>query len=259
MLRNVTKLADFAIQATDGNIGKVKRFFFDDEDWAIRYLIVETGNWIVRRNEVLISPIFIRELDWDNSEIHVNLTRDQVKHSPPMDSQQPISRKQEQEFFSYYRTPAYWSGYGLWGTGMHPEDMLSLAREPKAATWETSPEATPSEEKAEVRLHSSRELLKHKVFAYRGEVGKIVDIIFDDRSWAIRYLVVEPKKLLAGRKVLLSPWWTREISWKQKLVFVDMENATIEDAPTYDPNQPVTPEYEEQLVKHYGRSAVWKR
>jgi hypothetical protein len=58
---------------------------------------------------------------------------------------------------------------------------------------------------------------------------------------------------------LLSPWWTREISWKQKLVFVDMENATIEDAPTYDPNQPVTPEYEERLVKHYGRSAVWKR
>lgn len=253
MLRKVTRLSEFGIHATDGTIGKVRNVWFDDEDWTIRYLVVETGNW-VRRNEVLVSPIFIKELSWGEQEIYVNLTREQVKNSPALESRTPISRRQEVEYYSYYRTPAYWAGYGLWGTGMHPEDILSLANHPKARP--ASEYATPAAE--DNHLRTTQDVMKYRVFANRGEVGKIDDFIFDDRSWAIRYMVVAPSKLLHGRKVLLSPSWTKDISWKQKLVFVDMENSKIEDAPEFDPAEPVTPEYEERLQKHYRRPATWK-
>jgi sporulation protein YlmC with PRC-barrel domain len=244
---------DFAIHATDGTIGKTRNLWFDQEDWTIRYLVVSTGNWL-KKNEVLVSPIFIKELSWAEREVYVSLTREQVKNSPPLESRTPISRKQEMEFYSYYRTPNYWAGYGLWGTGMHPEDILSLAKQPTPAT-RRSPSA-PEED--QVHLRSTQEISKYRVFANRGEVGKIEDFIFDDRSWAIRYMVVAPAKLLPGRKVLLSPSWTEDISWKQKLVFVDIENSKIEDAPSYDPEQPVTPEYEEELIRHYKRPATWK-
>lgn len=253
MLRRISRLHDFAIHATDGTIGKVKNLWFDQEDWTIRYLVVSTGNWF-RRNEVLVSPIFIKELSWPEHEIYVNLTREQVKNSPPIESRSPISRKQEVEFYSYYRTPNYWAGYGLWGTGMHPEDILALANHPKS---NVRPGAS-SNAQEDVLLRTTQDVMKYRVFANRGEVGKIDDFIFDDRSWAIRYMVVAPAKLLHGRKVLLSPSWAKDISWKQKLVFVDIENSKIEDAPEFDPEEPVTPEYEERLIEHYKRPATWK-
>jgi sporulation protein YlmC with PRC-barrel domain len=252
----MSRLTDFAIHATDGNIGKVRRFLFEDEDWALRYLVVETGNWI-KRKELLISPIFIDALSWQDREIHVNLAREQVRQSPQIETAKPISRRQEREFYSYYQTPAYWSGYGLWGTGMHPEDMLHVEAKPQH-NWQDSEDVIADSER-ESKLRSSQDFMKHRVYAYRGEVGKINDLIFDDKSWAIRYLVIEPKRMLHGRQVLLSPWWIREISWRQRLVFVDIENATIEDAPTFDPNEPITPAYEERLIRHYGRTVGWKK
>src|SRR5687767_2340606 len=55
MLRNIKDLRGYVIRAIDGTIGKVDDFYFDDEDWGIRYLVVDTGSWLSGR-KVLISP-----------------------------------------------------------------------------------------------------------------------------------------------------------------------------------------------------------
>ena len=59
---SVKNLKGYAIGARDGDIGKVDDFYFDDGFWTIRYLVAETGNWLLNR-KVLISPFALGEVD----------------------------------------------------------------------------------------------------------------------------------------------------------------------------------------------------
>jgi len=111
MLTNVTFLKGLAIQATDGELGTVDQFYFDDETWAIRYLTVETGGWLGGR-QVLISPFSILHVDWPAKRLNVALTKKQVEASPDINTHQPVSRQHEAEYNRYYGYPYYWGGPG---------------------------------------------------------------------------------------------------------------------------------------------------
>ena len=82
MLKNVIHLKDFTIRATDGEIGTLEQFYFDDETWAIRYLVVNTGGWLSGRL-VLVSPIALRQAEWQSKRLDVALTKKQIENSPP--------------------------------------------------------------------------------------------------------------------------------------------------------------------------------
>ena len=91
MLRNVNHLKGFAIRATDGEIGTLDQFYFDDESWAIRYLVVNAGDWLGGRL-VLVSPIALRQAEWESKRLDVALTQKQIENSPPIDTHKPVSR-----------------------------------------------------------------------------------------------------------------------------------------------------------------------
>ena len=122
MLTNSTFLKDLTIHATDGELGTVDEFYFDDETWGIRYLVVKTGGWLSGR-EVLISPIAAVRVDWQTKSLHVALTKKQVENSPGINTHQPVSRQHEAEFSSYYGYNAYWGGPFLWGPAYYPADL----------------------------------------------------------------------------------------------------------------------------------------
>src|SRR5262247_2160585 len=109
MLRSLEELHGYTIHATDGDIGTVYAFFFDDKTWAIRYLVVDTGNWLPDR-QVLISPIALGQPDWEGQFFSVKLTTEQVRNSPDIDTDKPVSRQQETLLHTYYDWPTYWSG-----------------------------------------------------------------------------------------------------------------------------------------------------
>jgi len=113
MLRNATQLEGFVIRATDGELGTVYQLYFDDETWAIRYLTVTTG-WLGGQR-VLISPISVIHADWQAKRLDVALTRTQVKNSPNIDTDKPVSRQHEIAYSGYYGYPYYWGGPFLWG------------------------------------------------------------------------------------------------------------------------------------------------
>jgi PRC-barrel domain len=120
MLRDVKDLRGYAIRATDGVIGHVDDFYFDDEAWTIRYLVVETDRWLPGR-QVLISPISIGHPDWSAQLLPVSLTKAQVKESPDIDTRKPVKkahaydsaaqldREQEQAMYEHYGRPGYWT------------------------------------------------------------------------------------------------------------------------------------------------------
>jgi uncharacterized protein YrrD len=97
MLHNIKELTGFSVGATDGEIGKVKDAYFDDQRWAIRHLVVDTGGWLSER-KVLVSPRSVRGIDWNDEVIRVDLTKDQVKDSPSIDTDRPVSRQHEIDY-----------------------------------------------------------------------------------------------------------------------------------------------------------------
>src|ERR1700729_324468 len=163
MLRNAADLKGFAIQATDGEIGTVEDIYFDDETWAIRYLTVDTGGWLGGR-VVLISPIFIRQADWQAKRLDVALTQEQVKNSPDINTHQPVSRQHESEYFGYYGYPVYWGGPYLWGSAVYPAGLEGIV-----ATAGPLPAA--ANEPAESHLRSVNEVTGYDIGAADGEIG----------------------------------------------------------------------------------------
>src|SRR5581483_7546652 len=114
MLQTTSSLKEFKIKATDGVVGTIKDFYFDDAQWAVRYLVVHTGSWLMGR-DVLISPIALRGFDDSDKSILSNLSQEKIENSPAIDIAEPILRHHEEEYFQYYGWPYYWGGPGVWG------------------------------------------------------------------------------------------------------------------------------------------------
>jgi len=136
MLRLIGEITGYVLAAEDGEIGRCKDFLFDDTQWAVRYMVADTRKWLPGR-KVLISPISLGEPDWDTRRFPVKLTKEQVKNSPPLDEEAPVSRQYEIHWFDYYGWPYYWGAGGLWGAAPYPS-ALYLKRLEKAVEKETA-------------------------------------------------------------------------------------------------------------------------
>src|SRR5208283_3959794 len=119
MLRSIKQLYGDKLGASDGEIGHVKDFYFDDQDWAVRYVVVDTGSWLPGR-QVLISPHAFGSLHPSGKVLCVNLTRKQIENSPSIALHTPVSRQYEEEYYRHFGWPFYWQGDALWGTNGFP-------------------------------------------------------------------------------------------------------------------------------------------
>ena len=92
MLLSLDDLKQYAIHATDGEVGRVKDFYFDDLGWTIRYLVVDTGSWLMGR-QVLISPMAVGKPNWNYKTLPVDITQEMVKNSPDINTDKPLRRQ----------------------------------------------------------------------------------------------------------------------------------------------------------------------
>jgi sporulation protein YlmC with PRC-barrel domain len=251
MLTNATHLKGLEIRATDGEIGTVDQFYFDDETWAIRYLVVQTGGWLGGR-QVLISPFSIVETNWQSKRLDVALTKKQVENSPDIDTHQPVSRQHEAAYNQYYGYPYYWGGPFLWGPALDPAGLT-------IPTVSTQAIADSKSESTDSHLRSAEAVTGYHVEATDGEIGHVDGFVVDDEAWAIRYVEVATRNWLPGKKVLVSPAWIERVSWTESKVYAGLSREAIKDAPEYVESMPVTREYENRLYVHYGRPPYWLR
>ena len=202
MLQSASILYGDAIEATDGDLGSVYSFLFDDKAWTIRYLVVDTGTWLPGRR-VLISPAAIGPLQSEAKRLSVNLTQEQVKNSPDIDTDQPVSRQHEMSLHDYYAWPVYWS-VTLSGPGalaIPPELVEAVETEP-----------------GDPHLRSTQEVIGYYIRAGDGDIGHVEDFIIDDDNWTIRYMIIDTRNWLPGRKVVVSPEWITEVNWSESKV-----------------------------------------
>jgi len=251
MLRNTADLKGYAIRATDGELGAVDELYFDDKSWAIRYLVVETGGWLGGRR-VLISPISVIDTDWQARRLDVALTKKEVEDSPDIDTQQPVSRQHEAEYYGYYGYPSYWDGPYLWGPAFYPAALPRSATASREALAERI-----AKELTESHLRSTEAVTGYHIEAADGEIGHVLAFVLDDEAWAIRYMEVTTRNWWPGKKVLVSPAWVDHVSWMDSKVYVGLSREAIQSAPEYVESSPITREYENRLYMHYGRPPYW--
>jgi len=263
MLRSMKDLENYAIRATDGVIGHVKDFYFDDGTWVVRYLVVETGSWLSSR-KVLISPMAIGHPDWTERVLPVSITKEQVKNSPDIDTDKPVSRQHERQYLEYYGYPFYWGGAGLWGAGVYPGAMLGVGyggvsadgAGRQADSARTNVDADRGE-KGDPHLRSCKELMRYQIEATDGGMGHVQGLLVDEETWAIRYFIVETSTWWLGHQVLIAPQWIRNMSWLDTTVSVNLTRQAVKDAPPYDSAIPLNRDQEMVLYKHHDRTGYW--
>ena len=232
MQRNLNSLTGFTMGATDGEIGKIKDFYFDDESWTIRYLIVKTGNWFSDK-KVLISPASIGTPDFDEKIFPVGLTMQQIKNSPDIDTEKPVSRQHEMDLNRYYSWPQYW------GAGFYSGGVVGIGRPVVVEKKDEYDYDTANQLDNDQHLRSAEEVEGYKIHALDGEIGKVKDFIVDDQTWEIRFIVVETGNWLDSKKVLISPAWVSEVSWNDSEVVADLTKEAIKNSPEYDESKPL--------------------
>jgi uncharacterized protein YrrD len=247
-LRRTKDLNQYTIAALDADIGTVSDFYFDDQQWTIRYIVVGTGV-ILSGRRVLISPVALRHPAWSPLHIRVNLTLEQVQNSPSIDLHKPVSRQHEAEHHKHYGWPRYWEGTGVWGSWPSPKALADAPR--------TKSKPGRRQASTETHLRSTREVTGYHIKATDGEIGHLEDFLFDDETWRIRYAIVDTRNWRPGQKVLLRPEWIKRVSWAEREIYASMSRRTIQKSPAWNPDRPISRKYELRLHQHYGYAPYW--
>ena len=212
----------WTIHATDGVIGAIDELLFDDERWTVRYLVVETGNWLSGR-KVLLSPLSFGALNHDAQTLHVNLTREKIQNSPSVKTDEPVARRREGYSFDYDALPRSWS------------------EEEKSAEY-----------RAKLHLRSTKEVSGYGIVASDGRLGHIEDFLIDDETWKIDYLSVDTRDWLPGARILLSSAWIDAVSWTGRSVTVHATRDEIKNVPEWVRDVPIEAAFEARLRAFYN-------
>jgi sporulation protein YlmC with PRC-barrel domain len=227
MLRSIKQFYGKKLGASDGDIGHVKNFYFNDQQWAVRYVVADTGSWLTGRL-VLISPHAFGDLYQDGDCLLVNLTRQQIENSPAIESHKPVSRQYEEEYYRYYGWPSYWEGGGMWGMGGFP-----VAPPPHLMPSEQASRGSRPHDGDDPHLRSTQACNGYHIQTSEGAIGHVTDFVMDDKSWAIRHLVVETGYWFSGKEIVISPKHIDRISYEESTVFVNVTKEAILGAPEY--------------------------
>jgi hypothetical protein len=217
MLQRIKDLYGNKLAALDGDIGHVQDFYFDDKTWVIRYLVADTGSWLTGRR-VLLSTHAFGKLDPYENTLHIKLLKKQIENSPSLESHKPLSRQHEEEYYRFYGWPAYWDD-GTWGVGGFPLVML----QPQA-----SPPRHTRHRRFDFRLQNTQAVTGYHIQTVDGTIGHVSGLTVDDKSWAVRDLVVETGHWYSGREILISPSKIEAIRYEELKVFVNLTKADIQ-------------------------------
>jgi hypothetical protein len=242
MLNSLTKLKEYSISATDGVIGRISDLYFDNAEWTVRYVVVETGDRFSSR-KVLILPNSIKSLDAEQRVLTVSVSRAEVLASPVIDTNRPVSRQHEIRLLAHYRYPRYWERGGLARLGSYPPAVSS-----NLSFRGTSPEhrqesidlaylgaldAYKRHTYDDAHLGSCSALLYRLVHATDGDIGRTQDVLIDGATWTIPHLVLNTGHWWKGHRVLLDPKFILASRGTERRLAVNRTRAFLKEAPPY--------------------------
>ncbi|MEO7026183.1 MAG: PRC-barrel domain-containing protein [Caulobacteraceae bacterium] len=253
MLIQGSKIRGCSVGATDGPIGSISDILFDDTSWRVRWLVVDTGGFLSGR-KVLIPPSALGLVNNIDDQYAVRLSKQQIKDSPGIDTDEPVSRAVEAEHYNYYGWTPYWfpgfymGGYSYSGAPMAPSGpgLGSRAIAGKSADHTDN----------DPRLRSAHEVGGYHIHASDGAIGHVADFLIEDGDWSIHYLVVDTARWWPGKMVLVSPRSVLKTHWSDRTVDLDVTRQQIKDSPAYDGSEAVDRAYEQRFHGYYDACRV---
>jgi len=250
MLWDASTIKGYEVEASDGPVGTVSDWLFDDVGWAVRWLVVDVGHWLTGR-KVLLPRAALGQPDRQQRRLPVRLTMQQVKDGPDVDTDQPVSRQIEANVDKYYS----WVPYPIGSDGPLSNAIAQPFVEPLLFS-ETRPFGPPSEDvepdaPGDPHLRSIAVVTGYHVHATDGEIGHIENFLVDDALWDIRYLIIDTRNWWPGEHVLLSPYAVKEISWAEHQIHIGEMREQVKASPPWNPLDLIDQDYEKQLHSHY--------
>jgi hypothetical protein len=258
MLFAVSGLEGCPVEASDGRIGAVKDFLFDDHDWKIRWMAVDASHWLPGRR-VLIHPSAIAPLELppkpalpmislpQRLEVTVRLTKDEIAAGPQTGEDEPVTRDMERLLYDYYGLDTYW-GATHFGADLMPNSEQRIV---EAAAQRGEDDETPPVEDGH-RLHGVVSVRGFPVHASDGDIGHVENLLADDSNWEIRYLVVATRNWWPGKVVTLAPYAVKDIDWFDRHINVNVTREQVKSAPEWDPLAMIDKASEDQFHRHFG-------
>lgn len=250
MLVAVSALKGYDIEAVDGTIGTVSDFLFDDESWNLRWVVVDTGTWLIERT-VLVYPSAIKATTYDRHAISVTLSKKQIENSPDIHRDQPVSRQIELSLYDYYGWSPLWGGGGYSGGGAIASP-LSLPPMFGQLPADTSDAKVHQPIERDKHLRSIAAVTGYHVHATDGRIGHVENFLIDDGHWDIRYLIVDTRNLWPGNHVLLSPHAVAQTSWNHHEFRLNISREKVESSPKWDHSDGNDEALGKQLHAHYN-------
>ncbi|MEP7241391.1 MAG: PRC-barrel domain-containing protein [Devosia sp.] len=248
MLWNASAINNYAVEATDGPIGTVTDFLFDDKHWTVRWLVVDTGRWLTGR-KVILPPSALGRPDPAKGTFSVKLTQQQVEGSPGIGPDEPVSAEHEAGALEHYGLSPYWSaGYldsyrAQWGSTPFPES---------GGEEQSRRIADAEHDRYNPALRSFALLHGYHIESRDGDIGHVEDFLIDDTDWGVRFLVIDTRNWWPGKRVLISPKSVLEIDWQARMVTLNADRQKVKDSPAYDPSAIIDGAFVEQFHRHYG-------
>lgn len=244
MLILQTALKEYAVEAKDGRLGSVKDCLFDQRNRKIRWMVLDTGNWLSGR-QVLIHPSAFGSLNRLRNTVPVDLTKLQIEASPEIAFDRPVSLQHQDELYGYYGWDSMWGGSGYYaGFPMATEKASNLPMHAGAAS-------APDTASGDPNLQSMHAVQGYRIEATDGIIGHLENFLIDDLTWDISYLVADTRNWWVGQHVLLSPFAVKEFDWIQRQIHVSASREQVKASPPWNPEAAVDESYQTRLHTHY--------
>lgn len=218
MLESAKELIRYRVKAVDGKLGKAHDLYFEDGSWAIRYLLLNVGRWLLGER-VLVPPERLGQPDTKSHSLPVLMTKREVEQCAAAETAQPVSHQMQ------HKVSARYGGTHAQGGG--PMASLHGVMSSEAVALAESEESPPQQGPG---LRSIQEVLGYQIEALDGPLGVAEDFLIDDDEWVIRYILVNTKTWKPGRQVLIPPSWVQAIVWSESRIHVSVKREKIKTA-----------------------------
>lgn len=205
MLQSLENLRGFKLQEENGAIGHVVDYYFDDRKWGVRYLVADYGNWVLGHEKVLISPKYLGHADWTSQTLSIGMTMEQLEDSPPVGTHLPISQQRHPHKIFTPTNPDY-----------------ADAVEERASVDFTNPE--------DANLASFLDLKGLHLEAKDGPIGHLIDLMVNEETWEIVWVVVSTHNWWPGKDVLIVPEHVKNIDVEMRKIYLDMTRQEVKDS-----------------------------
>lgn len=249
ILWNASLVNGYTIEASGGRVGTVQDLLFVDLNWVIRWLVVNPGDNTDHKILLPVSTLGVPDVSL--RQFPVNLTPQQVRNSPDVETDFPVSRQIEEALYDFYGWASYWrnSGSLLSNSVVKPFviPLQILEQTPAAALSGGDP-----------NLRSVAVVAQYNIHALDGNIGHIDDFFVLDENWFICYIIVDTKNWRPGEKVSVSPDAMQEINWEEKTFYLSINRRKMKDSPLYDPVSTEDGAYDDAFLKYFGINRIKK-